>query len=90
MSDTVLEADHRGDDRDRKAFADAVIAGLSQAQKSLPTAYLYDRRGSELFEDITELPNLVAGLEGRGWTSTELDAVLGGNWMRVYRRVWDG
>ncbi len=55
MSDMVLEADHTGDDSDRKVFADAVIAGLSQAQKSLPTAYLYDRRGSELFEDITEL-----------------------------------
>ena len=36
-------------------FAAAVIAGLSQAQKSLPCRYFYDARGSELFEEITEL-----------------------------------
>ena len=30
--------------------------GLSQPQKQLPSKYLYDTRGSELFEAITELP----------------------------------
>ena len=55
MSDMVMEAEVATDDSERRAFADAVIAGLSQTQKSLPTAYLYDRRGSVLFEDITEL-----------------------------------
>ena len=40
------------------------------------------------FEVITELPNLRSGLEDRGWTSDEVDAVLGLNWMRVYREVW--
>jgi L-histidine N-alpha-methyltransferase len=33
-----------------------VLQGLSRDQKILPTAYLYDERGSELFERITELP----------------------------------
>jgi L-histidine Nalpha-methyltransferase len=37
------------------AFADAVIAGLERSQKQLPTRYLYDARGSELFERITAL-----------------------------------
>ncbi|MEL7471977.1 MAG: L-histidine N(alpha)-methyltransferase [Planctomycetota bacterium] len=33
-----------------------VLAGLSRTpQKTLPTKYLYDRRGSELFDQITEL-----------------------------------
>ncbi len=36
-------------------FAAAVIAGLSRPQKSLPCRYFYDARGSELFEEITEL-----------------------------------
>jgi len=40
------------------------------------------------FEDISMLPNLINGLRGRGWTEGELDKVLGGNWMRVYKRVW--
>lgn len=35
--------------------ADA-LAGLRSTPKSLPPKYFYDRRGSELFEQITELP----------------------------------
>jgi dimethylhistidine N-methyltransferase len=33
-----------------------VLAGLSQTPKRLPSKYFYDRRGSELFEQITQLP----------------------------------
>jgi hypothetical protein len=33
-----------------------VIRGLSQSQKTLPPHYFYDDRGSELFEQICELP----------------------------------
>lgn len=33
-----------------------VLTGLSEKPRSLPTRYLYDARGSELFERITELP----------------------------------
>lgn len=37
-------------------FAQAVLAGLSQPQKVVPARFLYDKRGSELFEEITRLP----------------------------------
>jgi len=37
------------------AFARDVLAGLSQPQKAIPSRWLYDRRGSELFEQITDL-----------------------------------
>ncbi len=37
-------------------FRDAVIAGLGRPHKSLPCKYFYDRRGSELFDRICELP----------------------------------
>src|SRR3546814_546169 len=33
-----------------------VLAGLSQLPKRLPSKYFYDRRGSELFEQITRQP----------------------------------
>lgn len=36
-------------------FADAVIAGLRETPKSIPSRFFYDARGSELFEQITEL-----------------------------------
>lgn len=38
------------------AFLNDVIEGLSQRQKAVPARWLYDRRGSELFEAITALP----------------------------------
>jgi dimethylhistidine N-methyltransferase len=34
----------------------AILAGLSQPQKFLPCSYIYDARGSALFEAITEQP----------------------------------
>ncbi len=37
-------------------FTEAVLAGLSLKQKAIPCRFLYDRRGSELFEEITDLP----------------------------------
>ena len=33
-----------------------VVKGLTQIPKSLPPRYFYDDRGSELFEQICELP----------------------------------
>ena len=38
------------------AFRDDVLAGLSAPVRAIPARWLYDRRGSELFEQITELP----------------------------------
>jgi dimethylhistidine N-methyltransferase len=38
------------------AFLSDVIAGLSQRQKAVPARWFYDQCGSELFEEITRLP----------------------------------
>jgi dimethylhistidine N-methyltransferase len=38
-----------------EAFRADVLAGLSHPRKTLPSRWLYDRRGSELFEEITRL-----------------------------------
>jgi dimethylhistidine N-methyltransferase len=38
-----------------EAFQSDVIVGLGQSPKSLPSRWLYDDRGCELFEDITRL-----------------------------------
>ena len=39
-----------------QSFSEAVIEGLSKLQKTLPSRFLYDQRGSVLFEQITGLP----------------------------------
>jgi dimethylhistidine N-methyltransferase len=37
------------------SFQRDVLSGLAQAQKSIPSTWLYDHRGSELFEQITQV-----------------------------------
>lgn len=39
------------------AFRDDVLAGLAAAIPAVPARWLYDRRGSELFDEITRLPS---------------------------------
>ena len=38
-----------------QTMLDDVVTGLSQSQKTLPSKYFYDERGSKLFDDICEL-----------------------------------
>jgi dimethylhistidine N-methyltransferase len=42
--------------RGSSEFLEEVLDGLSRPQKSLPCRFFYDERGSELFEQITQLP----------------------------------
>jgi len=44
-------------DPQTRAFRDDVIAGLSAPIPAIPARWLYDHRGSELFDDITRLPS---------------------------------
>jgi dimethylhistidine N-methyltransferase len=44
-------------DPQTKAFRDDVLAGLSAPIPAIPARWLYDRRGSELFDEITRLPS---------------------------------
>jgi L-histidine Nalpha-methyltransferase len=39
------------------AFREDVLAGLAAAIPAIPARWLYDRRGSELFDEITRLPS---------------------------------
>jgi L-histidine N-alpha-methyltransferase len=45
------------DDADRQAaFRDAALSGLRATPKRVPSVWLYDERGSRLFDEITRLP----------------------------------
>ncbi len=46
----------RGEDGVDRAFRADVLAALSEAQKAIPARWLYDDAGSQLFEDITKIP----------------------------------
>ena len=41
---------------DRSEFKEAVLAGLSSTPRAIPAKFLYDARGSALFDAICELP----------------------------------
>lgn len=47
---------HEAPDALARAFRADVLAGLSQPHKAVPARWLYDERGSHLFEEITALP----------------------------------
>lgn len=47
--------DHDEDGVDT-AFREDVLAGLAQRHKAIPARWFYDETGSQLFEDITQLP----------------------------------
>ena len=49
----LVDLDEDGVDR---AFRADVLTGLAQPQKAIPARWFYDERGSELFEDITKVP----------------------------------
>lgn len=49
----LVDLDEGGVDR---AFRADVLTGLSEPQKAVPARWFYDERGSELFEEITRLP----------------------------------
>lgn len=49
----LVELDDDGVDR---AFRADVLQGLSEPQKAIPARWFYDDAGSQLFEDITRLP----------------------------------
>lgn len=63
------------------AFAEAVAEGLDDEPRWLPYRYLYDRRGSELYEEITRQPEYYP-------TRTE-EAILARNAADIRARVGD-
>lgn len=46
----------RADLDDRAEFKDAVLSGLERTPRAIPAKFLYDARGSALFDAICELP----------------------------------
>ncbi len=62
----------------RDDFLAEVLAGLRKPQKEIPAKFFYDRRGSELFEEITRLPEYYL-------TRTEI-AILDANAAAIVNR----
>ncbi len=59
-------------------FAVAVLDGLSKTRKSLPSRFFYDARGSELFEEITRLPEYYPTRTEMGILAKRADEIVKG------------
>ncbi len=59
----------------RAAFAADVRAGLARPQKTVPSGWLYDDRGSALFEEITGLPEYYPTRTERSILKTNANAL---------------
>jgi dimethylhistidine N-methyltransferase len=55
MNGSVLPLDY-AETADREEFRRAVVVGLSATPRAVPARFLYDARGSALFDEICELP----------------------------------
>jgi dimethylhistidine N-methyltransferase len=55
MNGSVLTLDF-AETADREEFRRAVLAGLAATPRAIPAKFLYDARGSALFDEICELP----------------------------------
>jgi dimethylhistidine N-methyltransferase len=55
MNGSMLSLDF-AETADREDFHRAVLAGLSSRPRAIPAKFLYDARGSALFDEICELP----------------------------------
>ena len=67
-----VEYDHASDN-----FRDDVLHGLRQSPKRLPSKYFYDERGSQLFDDICELPGVLSNADGDGAFAHDLCGCCG-------------
>jgi membrane dipeptidase len=88
----LVGVDHIGLGPDFTAGTKWSVEGEPPADVSLNWPYGESSVGGLLYvkdyENISQLPNLIKGLKGRGWSESDLDKVLGGNWLRVYERAW--
>jgi membrane dipeptidase len=91
----LVGIDHIGLGPDFTAGISFAPAGKREAEDSLNWTYGSSTVGPQGtlpyvkgYENISQLPNLVEGFKARGWSGADIGKVLGGNWLRVYERVW--
>ncbi|PPK66900.1 L-histidine N(alpha)-methyltransferase [Actinokineospora auranticolor] len=79
MTDSRLDhvAVHLPDDHAARALAKDAREGLSSNPKTLPPKWFYDARGSELFEEITRLPEYYPTRAEREILAARADEIAG-------------
>lgn len=62
----------------------------STTKRMYPSPWVFDTRYADGFDSVDCWPGVVQGLRDRGYGDADLAALLGGNWLRIYRETWLG
>lgn len=73
---SITDRSTRPADTKSQSFRDDVLNGLSAEQKSIPSKYFYDERGSELFDAITKTPEYYPTNVEEGIMETNIDEIV--------------
>lgn len=63
-------------------------AGFERTYPGFSGGYPEDQKHAQGFSKWSEWPNLTASLLRRGFSRQQTEKILGGNFMRVFREVW--
>jgi membrane dipeptidase len=66
---------------------------MMAALKGISAENLQKYYGSTIvkgFESAAEFPRVTEGLLSRGYRPAEVKKIIGGNWLRLYEKVWQG
>ena len=85
----LLGIDHVGlgpdfmEDMPEEILASA-LKGLSTSEKEK----YFSTKVIQGFESISECPRVTRGLLDRGYSMGQVEKIMGGNWLRLYKEVW--
>ncbi|MGY1815114.1 L-histidine N(alpha)-methyltransferase [Blastococcus sp. SYSU D00820] len=87
---TVSLTSHLAPDEARAALRADALAGLTATPKSLPPRWFYDERGSELFDEITRLPEYYPTRAERAVLTAHADAIAAASGAEVLVELGSG
>jgi dimethylhistidine N-methyltransferase len=88
VTDSVTS--HLAPDAAREALRADVLAGLTATPRSLPPRWFYDARGSELFDEITRLPEYYPTRAERAVLAAQADAIAAASGAEVLVELGSG
>ena len=57
--------------------------------KGIPTMTIKDpHHHPDGIEDPSQMPNIAEHLSDRGYSKLDVDKIIGGNWVRLFKTVW--
>ena len=58
--------------------------------KGIPTMTIKEpHHHPDGIEDPSQMPNIGEHLSDRGYSKTDVDKITGGNWVRLFEKVWN-